>query len=163
MLNKTMLKRYIFLGLSIMIAALIYWFSDQTATASSEDSEGLIWSVLNMIPYFAHMTYSAKMEILDSIHTLVRKTAHFSIYASLGICVFNYITTYVSARKKALLLSVGICFLYACTDEIHQLFVEGRSGEVLDVFIDTCGATAGICLVIGVMVIISKIRRCKSE
>ena len=161
MLNKNIIKRYVFLSLSIMIAVLIFWFSHQTASVSSDESEGLIWNVLNFIPYFARMADSVKLEIIDNVHTLVRKTAHFSIYAALGICVFNYIITYISAKKKALLFSVGICFLYACTDEIHQLFVEGRSGEVRDVFIDTCGALTGICFVLVTAHFILKVRRCK--
>ena len=30
-------------------------------------------------------------------------------------------------------------FLYACTDEFHQLFVPGRAGRFTDVLIDTTG------------------------
>ena len=45
---------------------------------------------------------------------------------------------------KSILLSIGISFLYACSDEIHQLFVPGRSGNILDVLIDTVGASVGV-------------------
>ena len=38
-------------------------------------------------------------------------------------------------------------FLYAVSDEIHQIFVPGRSGEPRDVLIDTSGVLIGICLV----------------
>ena len=34
--------------------------------------------------------------------------------------------------------------LYSISDEIHQIFVPGRSCELLDVFIDTCGSLIGI-------------------
>lgn len=161
MLNRNIIKRYIFLCLSLSVAAVIFWLSHQTATVSSEESEGLIWRVLNLIPHFARMADSVKYEIIDGIHTLVRKTAHFGIYAALGFCVFNYILTYISARKKAVLTSALICFLYACSDEFHQLFIEGRSGELRDVFIDTCGAVTGICCVLVIMRVICKVRRCK--
>ena len=36
--------------------------------------------------------------------------------------------------------------LYACSDEIHQTFVAGRSGEVLDVLIDTVGGSLATIL-----------------
>jgi VanZ family protein len=32
-----------------------------------------------------------------------------------------------------------LCFLYACSDEIHQLYVPGRSGNIKDVFVDSIG------------------------
>lgn len=37
-----------------------------------------------------------------------------------------------------------ICILYAISDEVHQLFVPGRGGQVRDVIIDSAGAIAGI-------------------
>ena len=36
--------------------------------------------------------------------------------------------------------------LYAASDEIHQLFVPGRSGQLRDVFLDSAGVAAGILL-----------------
>jgi VanZ family protein len=45
---------------------------------------------------------------------------------------------------KLCLRSILFSMLYASTDEFHQLFVEGRSGSVRDVMIDTLGATLGI-------------------
>ena len=34
--------------------------------------------------------------------------------------------------------------VYASSDEIHQIFVSGRSGNIKDVIIDTCGSYLGI-------------------
>ena len=39
-----------------------------------------------------------------------------------------------------------ICFLYACTDELHQLFIAGRSAEIKDVLIDSFGSLTSILL-----------------
>lgn len=50
-------------------------------------------------------------------------------------------------------------FLYALTDELHQRFVPGRSGELRDVFIDTSGAFTGLVL----LSIVSRIRAFYSE
>lgn len=75
----------------------------------------------------------------------IRKFAHFilyfflSIFISLALCDYNQKYIYVK--------SILICFLYACSDEIHQLFVNGRSGMVSDVLIDTLGATFSMILI----------------
>ena len=48
--------------------------------------------------------------------------------------------------------------LYASTDEIHQLFVPGRSGMVRDVFIDSIGGIIGV----GITFIYENIKKKKS-
>ena len=57
--------------------------------------------------------------------------------------------------------------LYAITDEIHQLFVPGRSGMIKDVFIDSLGIITGviICLIIIkiINIIIKKVIKIKGE
>ena len=41
-------------------------------------------------------------------------------------------------------ISVFFCFIYACTDEFHQMFVDGRGASFFDCLIDTTGAILGI-------------------
>ena len=45
--------------------------------------------------------------------------------------------------KKIFIVSILLCILYSCTDEIHQLFVSGRSGSIIDVMIDCIGIILG--------------------
>ncbi len=161
--RRLLIKRYIFLLLSVAVAGLIFYFSSQTATNSDKESRGFIWNLLDVIPCFAGMSEAAKLGMIEGMHTLVRKMAHFSIYAALGFFVINYILTYFSQRSKALLTSVAVCFFYACSDELHQLLVPGRSGEVRDVLIDTCGAFTGMCFMLLLMLAASKLRRDKNE
>jgi VanZ family protein len=47
-------------------------------------------------------------------------------------------------NKKYILYSLLICLIYSISDEVHQIFVPGRSGEVFDVLIDTLGSFIGI-------------------
>ena len=54
-------------------------------------------------------------------------------------------------------LFIGI--IYASLDEIHQLFIEGRSGQVIDVCIDTIGVALGICSFMLLYKIVLKIRK----
>ena len=49
----------------------------------------------------------------------------------------------LNSVKYALAMSITLSFLYACTDEIHQIFVPGRSAQFRDILIDTLGASFG--------------------
>ncbi len=51
-----------------------------------------------------------------------------------------------SSSLKTAAAVLAICIFYAATDEFHQLFVSGRSGQLRDVCIDAAGAVIGICI-----------------
>lgn len=72
---------------------------------------------------------------------LVRKTAHCLEYTGLSLLLNS--AWYFTQEKKAYLPAVVCTSLYAVTDEVHQLFVEGRSCELVDWVIDTFGALLG--------------------
>ena len=57
------------------------------------------------------------------------------------------------------IISIVVCFVYACTDEFHQLFVDGRAGLFSDVIIDTIGATISFIIVDAIHRIISLIHK----
>lgn len=82
----------------------------------------------------------------DMLTYLVRKTAHISAYFVLGILLFNLLREYKLSKKRLILASIAIAMLYAVTDELHQLFVPGRSGEIGDVLIDSTAAIIGVLL-----------------
>ena len=54
--------------------------------------------------------------------------------------------TYKISINKKIIISLILGFIYACSDELHQTFVAGRSGEARDVLIDTSGVFIGICI-----------------
>lgn len=92
-----------------------------------------------------------KRKLLDKLNLLLRKFAHASVYFILYILVLNLIYQIKREYKFAYcMLSILICFIYACTDEIHQLFVEGRTGLFSDVIIDTIGATIS-CIIVSLI------------
>lgn len=73
---------------------------------------------------------------------IIRKLAHFTEYLILGILVSNWLKDYQNNTH----LNFVVCTMYAISDEVHQLFVPGRSCEVRDMLIDVFGAIAGIFL-----------------
>ena len=81
----------------------------------------------------------------EKVSLIVRKCAHVSEFFILGILVINLISKY--NVKYSYLISFIVCVLYASSDEFHQLFVPGRSGQVTDIFIDLIGVVLGLLLV----------------
>lgn len=66
------------------------------------------------------------------------KVAHFGAYALLGWLLVR------AADRSALPLALGAVLgvLYGATDEIHQMYVPGRSPDVMDWFADAAGVAA---------------------
>ena len=137
------MKKLIKLIFVILWMLLIFNFSNQKAEESSKLSDGLIVKVANIF-VDKKLSTDKKEIILEKYTTIVRKTAHFIIYLILGILVINLISEY--NVKHLVLISLFICTLYSISDEFHQLFIDGRSGEVRDVLIDTIGSLFGIII-----------------
>lgn len=112
---------------------LIFWFSSMPASVSDEKSHFVIY-VFNLLGLNLNGMFG------DLANFIVRKCAHFSEYFIFYLFLYNAYRDNFS-KKKALILSLASVFLYACTDEFHQLFVPGREGRLRDVLIDTTGGT----------------------
>lgn len=139
-----MIKRGIKLILVIIWMGVIFMFSSDTAKESTKKSDGVIIKTIEVI-FQRKLDDTEKEKYTKYFIVPVRKTAHFFVYFVLGILVFNYLSSF-ALDKKMLLLSILICFLYACSDEVHQLFVPGRSGEIKDVLLDSLGSISGILI-----------------
>ena len=81
----------------------------------------------------------------DTLSLIVRKCAHFTEYTILAFLIYYGLAKNQVNNKSILLYTVLITFAYACSDEFHQLFINGRSGQFKDVLIDTSGVIF-ICL-----------------
>lgn len=73
-----------------------------------------------------------------------RKMAHMGIYCMLSFSTMLVLFTFPLGMVFRMLASLIFCVVYACSDEFHQLLVEGRSPRALDVMIDSAGAVTGI-------------------
>lgn len=142
------MNKKLYLFFIVIWMSIIFMFSNQPATESSKLSDGFISTTIgNIYKIFdKNVTEEKLIQIKEKYTTPVRKTAHFSIYLVLGILTTLLIKEYKIENKKQILLAVLICLLYAASDEIHQLFVPGRSGEIKDVLIDTVGSSLGVLI-----------------
>lgn len=125
---------------------LIFLLSGQVAEDSSRLSSGLTEVIVDTI---AKVMPNATWD-LDGFHTFVRKNAHFFAYLILGVLVRFALGRSGVRGRKGIVVAFAVCVLYAISDEIHQLWVPGRSGQVSDVLIDSAGAALGLVLYLGV-------------
>lgn len=108
---------------------VIFWLSSRTADESSAQSDSILQWLINVFG--------------SNIFTefIVRKAAHCLEFTGLSL-LFN-IALFQTNKKKMPVWAILLTSLYAVTDEIHQLFVPGRSCQFSDWVIDTCGAILG--------------------
>lgn len=140
--------RIVSIVLLIACCVTIFCFSSQNSESSSELSSGITHSVISAIyPHFSELSADKQDKIINIATLIIRKSAHFGIFMILGVFSLMSIISYNRPQKtKKLLISSVFCLLYAISDEVHQLFVSGRSGEIRDVCIDFIGAILGIVL-----------------
>jgi len=82
---------------------------------------------------------------LDIWHMILRKCAHFTEFAVLGV-----LSSLTLTQTKVLhrdLIAMMFCLAVASLDETLQLFMDGRAGRIVDVMIDGVGALSGIGVV----------------
>ena len=131
---------------------LIYLFSAQNSANSSTLSSGMLRKLLGLLPGWNALSAVAQARRVRALHGIFRKLGHFSEYAILGALasltmrVGFPVTERTQQRVRYFLIPACFALLSAAGDEIHQLFVPGRSGEFRDVMIDFSGALLGILL-----------------
>ena len=140
-----MMKKIIKLLLVVLWMGLIFSFSSDPADISTKKSDGVIIKTIEFI-LDKNLSNQEKEKWISYFVVPVRKGAHFFVYLVLGILIINFCYEFFIFDKKLILLSVFLAFLYACTDEIHQLFVPGRSGQISDIILDTLGSLTGIMI-----------------
>lgn len=128
-------KRFLSYALVAVWMVVIFVFSSQDSEASDQQS-GLFVGLLGGI------VGEGGQEGLLTFAT--RKAAHIFLYLVLGALLYHVVRQYSLPLRRAVLLSIAIACLYAVSDEIHQLYIPGRSGEVRDVLIDTAASGVGV-------------------
>lgn len=150
---KTGMLRKIFLRIVVLIpaifmACLIFGFSAQNGSSSTGVSNRFI----------AMVFHTDNPEFIEKVEMPVRKLAHFTEYMIFSFTVYIALKVWQVSAKRIYFVTIILVGLFACSDEIHQLFVPERAGRIVDVIIDTMGAVAGMLIVRG----IRKLRKVES-
>ncbi|ANU20014.1 hypothetical protein BBI15_07210 [Planococcus plakortidis] len=121
----------------VLWMVLIFTLSHQPAGVSGGISSEIVRQVFSAIASFVPIEF-------DTLHTLFRKSAHFFAYLVLGLLFAGALGKSGMGLQRALFVAFALSALYAASDEFHQLFIPGRSGEFRDVLIDSAGAATGL-------------------
>lgn len=149
------IRTYVSIILSILIMIVIFKFSNQ----QGDISYGISYKVTNLLE---SLKISEHIPLINnSLSYTVRKTAHITLYFILGILISSS-TIFIMKLKKTqikdyvtFLISSTICFVYACLDEFHQTFIDGRTGKFSDVGVDAIGFITSILIVISIYKIVT--------
>lgn len=156
------MKKFIFIILLVFLLVFIFVNSAQAASDSSGYSKLVTERLIKLfVRDFDSLSQSERNGLVDRFEHGVRKLAHFCEYAALGfvltLCLFEL--SKLGGRARLIILcSIAICCVYAITDEVHQLFVPGRTARVTDVLIDTAGAALGSLIAAWIHITLRKIR-----
>ena len=119
----------------------------------------IIWMLV--IFFFSHQPHSNKVthslietilpslkssNYLDIINFSIRKLAHIAEYFILSFLTISLLKEYTKNERIIIFSTIIFCFLYACSDELHQLFIAGRTSKFGDVIIDTIGSIINIII-----------------
>lgn len=126
------MKKIIKILLFVSWLILIYLLSAETGDQSGSLSDGILLSIAKLLKI------SDTKAFVDTFGFFIRKLAHFSEYFILYILTYECFKEYNC--PKLIVVSVLFCVLYASFDEFHQLFVDGRCGQLSDVIIDSSGS-----------------------
>lgn len=131
----------IFKMITIIIMIVIFMFSSQNGTQSSQISGSLQNSIIELLKEYIKIPQAFWLGGL-----LIRKAAHISIYFLLSISFYIGFTNNYEKLYKRNLNTALFSILYSMTDEFHQTFVVGRSGRISDVFIDFLGCVIALII-----------------
>jgi len=137
--------------LVILWMFVIFFFSGVDANESNNQSLGTLDKVIgttidatNKVGITdKHPSESKMKQVVEFLNKPFRKCMHASVYLVLVLLFINAFKVSNFSLKQSIIFSLICCFLYACSDEFHQTFIDGRSGQFSDVLIDTCGALIG--------------------
>ena len=143
-----MIKKIIYTVLLIIWMIVIFLFSNANNTNSQKTSDNVTKKVIETTSKITNTKIDKKKEekMVNDYRVIVRKTAHFSLYLVLGVLTYLTLTSYGISRR-VIIYSIMFCFMYAISDEVHQLFSDGRSFEIRDIIIDTLGSITGIIII----------------
>lgn len=163
-MDKRTKRLWVFTHMLVVVwMVVIFCFSTQIGEDSSDLSGGLCHLLANIVNFVFGMGWdeTALLEVAGIISYPVRKIAHMTEFGILAVLIFFALSFYerFSTEKKRYCGAWVLAACYACTDEIHQLFVPDRSGNLFDVGVDSTGALLALLFLYIVRKVYMKFRK----
>ena len=152
------MKRIINIIFIILWMTTVFIFSNQESTESSGVSKKITNNIVKTFHIVDKYNEEDKQNIIDNIEHIIRKLAHYSLYTLGGFLIYLEINEYKIPLLRKIIYTQIFGTSYACTDELHQILIPGRSGEIKDIFIDSCGIFTGVVVAILCIFLLKKIK-----
>ena len=146
-MKSKLLKIFIWIP-AVICAVMIFGFSGQNGENSgnlSRKAAGVIVDIADSV-HLVDVRWNGRQELIDKIELPVRKAAHMTEYAIFACLVYLAFTVDGVSWQLVRFISFFATAAFACSDEFHQLFIDGRSAEIKDVLIDSFGSLTSILL-----------------
>ena len=104
-----------------------------------------VWAWMFFIFYLSSLS-EFSTGFVGTFDVFLKKSWHVFAFFTLTALVYRAFRSYRFSKSDSCILGVFFSFVYAISDEIHQLFVSGRHGRVTDVLIDLIGIALFIVL-----------------
>ncbi len=151
------IKRILSVICVLLWMSIIFSFSNEQGESSGNTSRKVSEVIVNIIDIQSKYTQIEKETLIKQIEPLIRKLAHYTIYTVGGILITNCIYQFCKKENVLIGTSIAIGVTYAISDELHQLMIAGRNGNIKDVLIDSLGIATGIVFFLLVRQIYQKI------
>ncbi len=146
-------KRFLYMIPVIIWMIFIFYMSGKTGQESSGQSGKISLFITNLLEKVRQDSPQEMQNLQDILELVIRKAAHMTEYAILFLLSYLAMVKISMSQSRFYNRSIAvlISLLYACSDEMHQLLVPGRSGRMIDVGIDMAGV-----LIVLICMILSK-------
>ena len=135
-------------AVAIALLGTMWFFSSQNAAESAELSGSVTRFIMRLFGIEDNSTNLLRMQ------HVVRKTAHFCLFALLGLSLGFAIAP--PQRPVNAFWALPVAGVSAIADEVHQTHVTGRGGMWQDALLDSCGALVGILATFVILRIIAR-------
>lgn len=146
-------KRFLYLIPVIIWMIFIFYMSGKTGQESSGQSGKISLFITDLLEKVRQDSPQEMQNLQDILELVIRKAAHMTEYAILFLLSYLAMVKISMSQSRFYNRSIAvlISLLYACSDEMHQLLVPGRSGKMIDVGINMAGV-----LIVLICMILSK-------
>ncbi len=153
--KKVLITRILIVLLIVFNFSFIWHNSAKVSKDSNAVSKNISQDIAEkVVNDFENLSKPTQQKHINKINIKIRSLGHFTEFIPLGLLFFLLMMNIFIIAEHKRALSIFICivfslllsFICALTDETHQLFVKGRSFQLIDIFLDTLGAFVG-CVV----------------
>ncbi len=157
-----MRKRMVLLILILLNLATIFFFSHQNSVTSARVSNRVSGRIVVHTRNYAAKNQSEKNIFRANFQSALRRAAHVILFFTLGALVQAFVATFFVPWYCSVVTAL-FGFLCALGDELHQMFVPGRTAQCSDVMYDMLGVVLGILLMRFIGFCVSFMKNCNKK